>query len=273
MKTTWFLAVAATAAFSAGCATTPPSDPRIDSAWMDFDQLTSDTLSATVSPEAVAEAYAALERAETARLDRDPEALVHEVRMANGNIRLARAELGAARSELAITQIEARREQAALALSRRGLVAAEADAASARADAATAQAELVGLRADLASYETRQTELGTMLVLRDVLFEVGSAVLKPGAQQRLDPLADYLLQHSDVRARVDGHTDSTGNAAYNQTLSQQRADAVADYIASRGVSRSRFETYGFGEDRPVGSNVSPSGREENRRVEVTLLNS
>lgn len=274
MKSSWLLAVAATAALSAACASTPPADPRIVSARNDLNQLTRDSLSATAAPEAIASAQAALKRAEEARLQRDPEALVHEVRMVNGNVRLARAEIAAVRSETEITQIEARKEQAALALTRRDVVDAETDAATARADALSSKQQVAGLRADLlAAYETRQTELGTMLVLRDVLFEVGSANLRTGAEQRLNPLADYLKQHSNVEARIDGHTDSTGNTASNQTLSQRRAEAVADYISSRGVSRSRFQTYGFGEDRPVGSNASPSGREENRRVEVTLLGS
>ena len=273
MNKSRLMAVAAIAALGAACATAPQSDPRLESARIDLQQLKVDSLSATASPQAVAAADAALARAEAAWMDRDSEALVHEVRMVNGNVRLANAEIAAARAETAIAQTVVRRQRASVALSQRDVRSAEAAAAAAQADALMAREEAAGLRADLAAYETRQTELGTMLVFRDVLFQVDSANLRAGAEQRLDPLAAYLSQNSDVRVRIDGHSDSTGAAGYNRELSQQRADSVANYLASRGVNRERFETFGFGEEKPVGSNGTQSGREENRRVEVTLLNS
>lgn len=267
------MAVAALAALGAACASAPEPDSRLDSARMDLQQLKADSLSATASPEAVADADAALVRAEEAWRRRHSDALVHEVRMVNGNVRLANAEIGAARADDAIAATVVRRQRASVALTQRQVRSAEADTAAARADALMARSETADLRADLAAYQTRQTELGTLLVFQDLMFEVDSARLRAGAEQRLDPLATYLSQHSDVRVRIDGHTDSTGNAGYNQDLSQQRADAVANYFAARGLARDRFQTHGFGETSPIGSNASRSGREENRRVEITLLNS
>lgn len=280
MSTRKLLAVAALATIGAACASAPAPDARLESARMELQQLAADSLSASASPEAVADANAALARAEAAWERRDSDALVHEVRMVNGNVRLANAEIGNARAESAIAATVVRRENASLALTQRQVRSAEADAAAARADAlmarsetAMARSETANARADLAAYQTRRTELGTLLVFQDLMFEVGSARLRAGAEQRLDPLARYLAQHPDVRVRIDGHTDSTGNAGYNLELSQQRADAVADYFAARGVSRDRFQTHGFGETAPIASNTSRSGREENRRVEITLLDS
>lgn len=267
------LAAVAFVALGAACASMPASDPRLESARAGLQQVKADSLSATASPEAVAAADAAFVRAEEAWMRRDSEALVHEVRMVDGNVRLANAEIGAARAETAIVQTDLRRQRASVSLSQRDVRSAEADAAAARADALVARRETAVARADLAAYQTRQTELGTLLVFQDLMFEVASANLRAGAEQRLDPLAVYLAQNADMRVRIDGHTDSTGDAAYNRRLSQLRADSVADYLASKGVDRTRFQTFGFGEEKPVGSNGTLSGREENRRVEVTLLNS
>ncbi len=267
------LAAVAFAALGAACASTPASDPRLDSARMGLQQLKADSLSATTSPEAVAAADAALVRAEEAWMRRDSDVLVHEVRMVDGNVRLANAEIGNARAETMIAETDLRRQRASVSLSQRDVRSAEADAAAARADVLVAQRATAVARADLAAYQTRQTELGTLLVFQDLMFEVASSNLRAGAEQRLDPLAAYLTQNADVRVRIDGHSDSTGDAASNRRLSQQRADSVATYLASRGVNRTRVQTFGFGEEKPVGSNATQSGREENRRVEVTLLNS
>lgn len=70
--------------------------------------------------------------------------------------------------------------------------------------------------------------------------------------------------------RVEGHTDSIASEAYNQTLSERRAEAVADWLAAHGVDRQRLRTVGWGESRPVATNDTPSGRQQNRRVEVII---
>ena len=87
------------------------------------------------------------------------------------------------------------------------LADAQAAAASAQADAAAAQAEAARLKAEMRDYQLRQTQLGATLVLQDVVFETGKADLKPGAAQRLQPLAQYLQANKDVKVRIDGHTD------------------------------------------------------------------
>jgi OOP family OmpA-OmpF porin len=76
-----------------------------------------------------------------------------------------------------------------------------------------------------------------------------------------------MRQHPEVTAVLEGHTDSKGNAAYNQRLSEQRAQAVKDKMVNQyGISSQRLMAQGYGESRPVATNDTEQGRQENRRV-------
>ncbi|MFD2499652.1 OmpA family protein [Rhizorhabdus histidinilytica] len=151
------------------------------------------------------------------------------------------------------------------------LADAQAAAASAQADAAAAQAEAARLKAEMRDYQLRQTQLGATLVLQDVVFETGKADLKPGAAQRLQPLAQYLQANKDVKVRIDGHTDLQGSDGYNQQLSEARAQSVRNALAGLGVAPDRITAVGHGEAQPVADNRNAAGRQQNRRVEVTLV--
>lgn len=105
------------------------------------------------------------------------------------------------------------------------------------------------------------------LVLQDVNFEFDSAKLTAGAEGILDGVADKL-SGSNVRVRLEGHTDSVGSDAYNKDLSQRRADSVKAYLSSRGIDSNRMQATGFGEEQPVASNDTDAGRAQNRRVEL-----
>ena len=126
-------------------------------------------------------------------------------------------------------------------------------------------------RAGMRDYHFRQGQYGALLTLQDVLFQTGSAELRPGAQARLVPLAGYLRANPGVRLRIDGYTDSVGSAASNLTLSQNRARSVADALSAAGLNPGRFQLAGHGEAMPVASNSTAAGRQLNRRVEVTLV--
>ena len=104
-----------------------------------------------------------------------------------------------------------------------------------------------------------------------VTFQTDSATIQSGFRSTLDEVAATLNEYPDSRIVVSGHTDSTGSADYNQTLSQQRADAVANYLISRGVAPSRITAFGAGETQPVASNETDSGRSQNRRVEIRVV--
>ena len=77
-----------------------------------------------------------------------------------------------------------------------------------------------------------------------------------------------MNEHSDYRVVLEGHTDSVGNDAYNQKLSEKRANAVAKALKDLGVSASKITTVGYGETKPIADNKTKEGRAENRRVEA-----
>ncbi len=184
----------------------------------------------------------------------------------------ARAEAEKARerqAELA-EQAEQAREEAAAA---RELADARAEEAElARREAEALKAQVADLQSELSNLETRETERGVVVTVGDVLFEVNKADLKAGAIRNLDTLVEFLQAYPDREIRVEGHTDSTGAADYNLDLSQRRAQSVRDLLVDRGVDQGRITTDGLGEDYPVASNNTDAGRQQNRRVEIILLN-
>jgi len=126
-------------------------------------------------------------------------------------------------------------------------------------------------RRGMRGYRMRQTRHGATFDLQDVLFETGSARLRPAATERLRPLASYLGANPDVPVRIDGHTDSVGGDGANQLLSERRAEAVRQALSAMGVGDGEFIVAGHGETMPAASNANATGRQLNRRVEVTLV--
>jgi outer membrane protein OmpA-like peptidoglycan-associated protein len=126
-------------------------------------------------------------------------------------------------------------------------------------------------RQGMRDYRMRQGRYGAVFTLDDVLFQTGSATLRPGAAARLEPLADYLDANPAVQVRIDGFTDSVGTDASNLTLSRNRARAVGNALTSLGIAPRRLQMFGHGEATPVASNATPQGRRLNRRVEVSLV--
>ncbi len=118
--------------------------------------------------------------------------------------------------------------------------------------------------------ETRETARGLIVNVSDVLFDVDKATLRPGARERLARVAGILLAHRDLKIQVEGHTDSTGTDGYNQRLSEARAASVRNYIVSSGINQGVVGTAGFGETKPVATNGTPAGRQQNRRVELVV---
>jgi hypothetical protein len=99
---------------------------------------------------------------------------------------------------------------------------------------------------------------------------LGSATLKPGAREKLARVAGILLSHPDLKLQIEGHTDSVGDADYNQRLSDNRADSVRAYLVAQGIASTSVTTAGLGETQPVASNDTPAGRQQNRRVELVV---
>ena len=109
------------------------------------------------------------------------------------------------------------------------------------------------------------------VILEGVTFATNSAVLTEGSKPILDDTAKGLRQHPKLVVEVQGHTDSTGSPGYNLQLSQRRAEAVREYLISQGVSPSQLTAKGYGETQPIGSNSTPAGRAQNRRVVLHVL--
>lgn len=103
-----------------------------------------------------------------------------------------------------------------------------------------------------------------------ILFEFDRAELSNVARENLRNLAQSLQEYPNTEVTVIGHTDSVGSADYNMRLSQRRAESAATYIASQGISRDRLTTVGRGLHEPIESNETSFGRQQNRRVEVTI---
>jgi len=105
----------------------------------------------------------------------------------------------------------------------------------------------------------------------DLLFPSNSSYLTDKAKIEISKLAKILKEDSEKKIRVDGHTDATGEAGYNQWLSEKRATSVKKYLEDSGISASRIAIKGLGQTKPVGDNKTPEGRQQNRRVEVVIL--
>jgi outer membrane protein OmpA-like peptidoglycan-associated protein len=103
-----------------------------------------------------------------------------------------------------------------------------------------------------------------------ILFDVDSAQLSPGAYDRLRSLARTLNNYPKSQVIIKGHTDSTGEASYNQRLSEQRSDRVRQFLIAEGVNPSRITAIGFGESMPLSTNETAAGRAQNRRVEIEI---
>ena len=102
----------------------------------------------------------------------------------------------------------------------------------------------------------------------DVAFDLNKADLKPEAHAELDRIVKVLKDSPETRFEIIGHADNTGEADYNQGLSERRAQAVALYLVRGGISPKRFETSGRGEMDPIASNKTREGRAKNRRVDL-----
>ncbi len=105
----------------------------------------------------------------------------------------------------------------------------------------------------------------------NVQFDTDKAVVKPKYKDEIKKVADFMKEYPDTKATIEGNTDNKGSAAYNKKLSKKRADAVADYLVKNfGIDKSRLSTVGYGFDKPVASNATAKGRQQNRRVDAVI---
>ncbi|MDX1409981.1 MAG: OmpA family protein, partial [Saprospiraceae bacterium] len=106
--------------------------------------------------------------------------------------------------------------------------------------------------------------------LNYLFFETGSAALTDASQYELDNLVQIMNRYPDMQIEIGGHTDNTGDAESNLTLSRERAEAVRQRLVAAGIAEGRISAIGYGQTRPVADNDTPDGRAENRRTEIKI---
>lgn len=116
-----------------------------------------------------------------------------------------------------------------------------------------------------------RVKVGKKVVLRNILFETGKAILTASSYEELNRLYEILQENPLMRIEISGHTDNTGSLALNLKLSEERARAVVEYLVQKGTERERLEFKGFGPGQPVADNSTAAGRTQNRRVEFKIL--
>jgi outer membrane protein OmpA-like peptidoglycan-associated protein len=118
--------------------------------------------------------------------------------------------------------------------------------------------------------ETRDTARGLVVNMSDVLFDFGKYTLRPLAREKLAKISGIVLAYPSLKLAIEGNTDSVGTEAFNQELSEKRAEAVRNYLTQQGVPESSTTATGFGKTRPIASNDTSEGRQQNRRVELIV---
>lgn len=131
------------------------------------------------------------------------------------------------------------------------------------------------MRQQLAGVEAaniqRNADVLAVTFKADMLFDFDSSTLKAGAYDEISRVAQVLVQYPQTNITIAGHTDSKGTEAYNQQLSERRAQVVKNALAGQGVNPGRLSVVGYGESRPIADNNTESGRQLNRRVEITIV--
>lgn len=139
-----------------------------------------------------------------------------------------------------------------------------------------------GAYMDVQARKLRQELLGTgvqvkqangqiyLIMPGNITFDTNKNVIKSSFMPTLNSISKVLQEYNQTKVIVSGYTDSTGNDAINIPLSQNRAQAVAHYLNLHGVALNRINAFGYGAANPIASNATPEGREQNRRVEITI---
>lgn len=268
----------------AGCASVPENS-LLNEARNDYRAAQTNPQVVNLAPTELKQAGDALAKADDASIKKEDAAEVtHLAYLAKQRVAIAQetarqkdaesavTRAGAERSEIRLEArtAEARRAQQSAEAAQRQAEASQQEAAMSQQQARDAEMRASELETQLEELNAKKTERGLVITLGDVLFDTNKAQLKSGGSRSLQKLADFLKQYPQRKARIEGYTDSTGGADYNQALSERRANAVRTSLADMGISNDRISTHGYGKDSPVATNDTASGRQLNRRVEIIL---
>jgi outer membrane protein OmpA-like peptidoglycan-associated protein len=117
----------------------------------------------------------------------------------------------------------------------------------------------------------KKVEVGIKVVLDNIYFETGKAILRPESEDALNQVLRFLQNNPSIKLEISGHTDNTGSLRINQKLSRDRASAVVNYLVGKGIPQEKLESRGYADTQPVASNGTSEGRTQNRRVEFKVL--
>lgn len=253
----------------AGCQTLPDRDPALDAAEREYREAAADPLVQRYAAADLAQVRAMLSRAQRYWVDeRNLEQTRHLAYLSSRQLATLKAQSQRRDADQQVQQSGAERDRLRLQAREAELQRARSGEEAARSAASQAQDRASALQRELAELETRTTQRGLVVMLKDMLFATGRADLQPGARRSLERVAEVLRQHPERRVLVEGFTDSTGSRALNQRLSMRRASAVRSALIHAGVAPDRVEVRAFGEAYPVADNATAAGRQQNRRVEI-----
>ncbi len=247
-----------------GCTTAMKSPDGAIAARSRLAQLQNDSALAQQAPVAIRTADAAVTQAEVPIKDKE---------YSNHLVFIAGRQVDIAWAQAETRFLEGQREALSSQRDSERLDARTREADNAREDTEKALSDSDDLRRQIAELNAKQTERGLVVTLGDILFETGKSQLKANSTERLYKLTSFLKTYPDRTLMIEGHTDNVGGDDSNILLSQKRAESVRIFLLEQGVNSARLSAIGKGENFPVASNESDSGRALNRRVEVIIANS
>ena len=275
-----------------GCSTAPESNARLDEARRSYQMAKDNPRTVEMAAAEMQQATQAIDTANKAwERKEDTEAVNHWAYLAKQRVAIAQATTERKVAELSVAQakansdelrLNARTQEADSATAKAALAQQQAEAAKRQAEASSTQAanaqmmastaeqRAKDLEAQLRDLNAKQTDRGMVMTMGDVLFDTNQAQLLSGGERSVEKLANFLTNYPSRVVLIEGFTDSTGSNSHNQDLSLRRADAVRSSLLRRGVAAQRLTTMGHGEESPIASNDTASGRQMNRRVEVLL---
>jgi outer membrane protein OmpA-like peptidoglycan-associated protein len=262
----------------AACSSTPTRNASLEDARQVVSQASSNGEVLRHAQTELARAREALNLADRAWIDKGNDAeTAHLAYLASQRARIAMNLAAQRAADQRVTQASAERERVRADVRSREAQIAQQNAQAAQMQAQTATSVAMSeseranrLQRELEQLAAKQTDHGMVVSLQDVLFDTGRATLRSGAQAKLDQLAAVLRNYPERRVMVEGFTDAVGSDESNLALSEARAESVRAALITRGVAANRIDVRGHGESRPVASNATPEGRQQNRRVEVVF---
>jgi outer membrane protein OmpA-like peptidoglycan-associated protein len=266
------------AATLAGCSSMPEKNALLDEARNDYRAAQNNPQVTNLAPGELKQAGTALDKANAASIQKEDAAAVsHLAYLAKQRVAIAQETAKQKEAESVVSSAGAERSQIRLEARTAEVRQARQDAEESQRQSEISQQQTRDaqmrtgqLETQLEELNAKMTERGLVITLGDVLFDTNQAQLKPGGTRSLQKLAAFLKQYPQRTVQVEGHTDSTGNAAYNLGLSDRRASAVQSSLMGMGIGSDRITTRGYGQESPVAGNDTAAGRQQNRRVEIIL---